>query len=67
MAQVLVVASSTTWSSAPSVAAKASRLSGEAPIRPPERVRWPGSAIATSATWRPTSSPMLRMAVLLCC
>jgi hypothetical protein len=57
--------SSTTWSSGPSVAANASRLSGEAPIRPPERVRRPGSTIATSATWRPTSSPMLRMAVLL--
>jgi len=31
-------------------------------IRPPERVRPPGSAIATSAKRLPTSSPMLRMA-----
>lgn len=60
MAQVLVVASRTTWSSGPRLAAKARSPSGEVAMRPAGRAWPPASMTATSANDLPTSSPIVR-------
>ena len=59
--QVFTVASSTTWSSGPSVWAKTRSSDGVAAIRSPGLTLLPGSLMATSAKCLWTSRPMLRM------